>query len=153
MLSRLFALERFWSKLPEDVGLLVSRLVLATLFWRSGQTKIAGFHVDLFDGKFELGWPSLADSTLFLFEYEYNLPLISPLVAALLAIVAEHLLPVLLLLGFMTRSAALLLLVMTAVIQIFVYPDAWITHGLWAGLLLQLMSRGAGRISIDARLH
>ena len=153
MLSLLQGIERVWSKLPEDIGLLFARFILATIFWRSGQTKIEGFQLDLIDMKFQWGWPVMAESTLFLFEYEYNLPLLSPGFAALLATLAEHFLPLLLLLGFLTRSSALMLLVMTLVIQIFVYPDAWVTHGLWGALLLVLISRGAGRLSLDALMQ
>jgi len=153
MLSLLQGIERVWSKLPEDIGLLLARFTLATIFWRSGQTKIEGFQLDLIDMKFQLGWPVMAESTLFLFEYEYNLPLLSPGFAALLATLAEHFLPLLLLLGFLTRSSALMLLVMTLVIQIFVYPDAWVTHGLWGALLLVLISRGAGRLSLDTLMQ
>jgi putative oxidoreductase len=153
MLSLLQGIERVWSKLPEDIGLLLARFTLATIFWRSGQTKIEGFQLDLIDMKFQWGWPVMAESTLFLFEYEYNLPLLSPGFAALLATLAEHFLPLLLLLGFLTRSSALMLLVMTLVIQIFVYPDAWVTHGLWGALLLVLISRGAGRLSLDALMQ
>ncbi len=153
MLSLLKSMERLWAKLPEDIGLLLARFTLATIFWRSGQTKIEGFQLDFIDMKLQLGWPVMADSTLFLFEYEYNLPLLSPGLAALLATLAEHFLPLLLLVGFMTRSAAVMLLVMTLVIQIFVYPDAWVTHGLWGALLLALMSRGAGRFSLDVLMQ
>lgn len=149
MLRLLHSCEAGLAKIPADLGLMLARFVLATLFWRSGQTKIEGLAIDLLNPKFELGWPRLADSTLFLFEYEYALPILSPALAALLATLAEHLLPILLLIGYMTRSAALLLLGMTAMIQIFVYPDAWITHGLWAALLLLLISLGAGRLSMD----
>lgn len=152
MLSVLMRVEQFLARLPKDIGLLLARVVLATIFWRSGQTKIENFSLDIFSLEFELGWPRMADSTLFLFEYEYMLPLLSPSVAALLATVAEHSLPVLLLFGLFTRSAALLLLGMTLVIQVFVYPDAWVTHGLWGALLLLLISCGAGAISVDRLL-
>jgi len=69
--------------------------------------------------------------------------------AAHLAAYAEHLLPLLLLLGLFTRVAALALLGMTLVIQIFVYPDAWPTHLSWAGLMLYLIAYGGGRLSLD----
>jgi putative oxidoreductase len=49
----------------------------------------------------------------------------------------------------LTRLSALALLGMTAVIQVFVYPDAWPTHLTWAGLLLYLIGRGAGPLSFD----
>jgi putative oxidoreductase len=62
---------------------------------------------------------------------------------------AEHLFPLLLVLGLFTRSSAMALLVMTLVIEIFVYPDAWPTHLSWAGLLLPLVVRGGGDWSLD----
>jgi putative oxidoreductase len=49
----------------------------------------------------------------------------------------------------MTRFAAFVLLGMTAVIEIFVYPQAWPTHIQWAAMLLVLLCRGAGSLSID----
>ena len=84
-----------------------------------------------------------------LFEEEYKLPLLSPDVAAHLATYAEHLFPILLVLGLFTRLSAAALLVMTLVIEIFVYPDAWPTHLSWVGLLLPLFARGAGALSVD----
>jgi putative oxidoreductase len=62
---------------------------------------------------------------------------------------AEHVFPFLLLIGLATRFSALALLGMTLVIQLFVYPDAYATHGTWAALLLYLMARGPGALSID----
>ena len=64
--------------------------------------------------------------------------------------IAEHLLAAMLLLGFGTRIAAFGLLLMTAVIEIFVYPEAYPVHATWAALLLYLVARGPGPISIDA---
>src|SRR5688572_29913701 len=61
--------------------------------------------------------------------------------------------PLLLVLGLMTRLSALALLGMTAVIQGFVYPDAWSTHLSWAGLLLYLVACGPGRLSLDKLLR
>jgi putative oxidoreductase len=52
--------------------------------------------------------------------------------------------------GLATRFSALALLIMTLVIQIFVYPDAWPTHGSWAAIFLMLMAQGPGKISLDA---
>ena len=100
-------------------------------------------------GEFQLGWPRLAESALFLFENEYRLPLLPPALAALLAALAEHVFPVLLLLGLATRLSALALLGMTLTIQLFVYPDAYPTHGVWATVLLVLIARGAGPYSLD----
>jgi len=115
---------------------LACRFGLAGIFWFSGRTKVDG-------------WLQVNESALLLFEHEFALPLIPPLWAAHLATYAEHLLPLLLVLGLGTRWAALGLLCMTAVIQFWVYPDAWPTHLTWAAALLYLLGRGAGRYSLD----
>lgn len=122
-------------RIPHDLIALVARLGIAGVFWQSGQTKIEGWHV--------------SDSAIYLFENEYRLPLVDPWLAAHMAAFAEHLFPVLLVLGLFSRLAALALLGMTLVIQIFVYPGAWPTHGTWAACLLLLVARGPGRLSID----
>lgn len=115
---------------------LVDRIAIAAIFFFSGRTKVEG-------------WLTLTESAYTLFREEYRLPLIRPEIAAHLAAYAEHFFPLLLLLGLCTRLSALALLAMTAVIQIFVYPDAWPTHLSWAGLLLYLIARGAGPVSLD----
>lgn len=115
---------------------LVNRFAVAAIFFLSGRTKVDGFL-------------TVNDSTYYLFEEEYKVPLVPPDVAAHLATYAEHLFPLLLVLGLFTRWSALALLGMTAVIQIFVYPDAWPTHLSWAGLLLYLIARGGGEIAVD----
>ena len=122
--------------MPEALVALVSRLALASVFWLSGRTKVDG-------------WLSVNDTALALFEEEYRVPLLDPSVAAHLATWAEHALPVLLVLGLGTRFAALGLMVMTAVIQIFVYPDAWPTHLSWLAPGLYLIARGGGAWSCD----
>jgi putative oxidoreductase len=119
------------------------------VFWKSGQTKIEGFAIDLLGGEFQFGWPRLAESTIPLFQEEYKLPLVPPEIAAYAAATAEHLFPLLLLIGFGTRFSALALLVMTLTIQVFVYPSAYPTHGVWATVLLYLLARGPGRFSVD----
>lgn len=134
-------------------ALMLGRFIVAVIFWRSGQTKIEGFKLDPLNGEYIWGWPRLSDSVVFLFTQEYRLPLIDPTIAAIMAAAAEHLFPVLLILGLLTRISALSLLIMTAVIQLFVYPDAWITHGLWAAILLMLIARGAGPLSLDRFLR
>lgn len=136
-------------RIPDTLIALVARFSIAGVFWRSGQTKIDGLSIDLINGEFSLGLPRLSDSALYLFQEEYRLPLIAPEVAAPMAAFAEHLFPILLLLGLATRFSALALLVMTLTIQIFVYPDAWPTHGVWAAVLLYLMVHGPGRASLD----
>lgn len=140
------------SRIPYSLIAFLGRFSIAGVFWRSGQTKVEGLSIDLVHGHFKLGWPHLSDSAVFLFEEEYKLPLISPEFAAVAATFAEHLFPLMLLFGLGTRFAALALLVMTAVIEIFVYPDAWPTHGAWATVLLMLMAMGPGRVSLDAWL-
>lgn len=143
-------------RIPESLVALVGRVAIAGVFWRSGQTKVEGFALDLVEGSFAPGVPRLSDSAVDLFRDEYRLPLIAPEVAAPLAAFAEHLFPLLLLLGLATRLSAAALLAMTAVIQVFVYPGAWPTHGVWAAVLLWLMARGPGVVSLDhllARRH
>lgn len=137
------------ARIPEDLIALLGRFSIAAVFWKSGQTKVEGFAVDLVEGSVQLGWPRLSDSAVALFQHEYRLPLLSPELGAVLAAFGEHLLPVLLLLGLGTRYVALGLLVMTAVIQFLVYPGAYATHGVWAAVLLYLMARGPGRLSLD----
>ncbi len=126
--------------LPQDLLLLVSRLGIATVFFMSGRTKVEGLL-------------TLRDSTYELFRTEYALPFMDPVVAAHVATYSEHLFPILLVLGLFTRVAALALLGMTLVIEIFVYPEAWPTHLSWAGLLLPLIARGAGNWSLDRTFH
>jgi len=117
---------------------MVARGAIAAIFFLSGRTKVSGFL-------------TIKDGTYVLFQDEYHLPLVPPDIAAHLATYAEHLFPLLLVLGLFTRASALALLGMTAVIEIFVYPDAWPTHLGWAGLLLLLVARGGGAWSLDRR--
>lgn len=122
--------------IPDALLLLIARVGIATIFFRSGRTKMED-------------WFTLKPFAVELFRSEYALPLISAELAAPLTAGAEHLLPVLLVLGLFTRPAALGLLAMTAVIQVFVYPQAWPTHLAWAGLLLPLVARGGGDWAMD----
>ncbi len=137
------------SRVPDSLIAFVGRFSIAAIFWKSGQTKVQGFAMDIVAGDFHFGLPRLSDSVVDLFRDEYRLPLIAPEVAALMAAFAEHVFPVLLLLGLATRFSALALLVMTLVIQIFVYPDAYPTHGVWMAVLLFLAARGGGVVSLD----
>jgi len=118
---------------------LAARFGIAGIFFMSARTKVEG-------------WLSVTDSAIALFADEYRLPLLPPEIAAHMATYAEHLFPLLLALGLFTRFAALALLGMTLVIQVFVYPAAWATHLSWAGLLLYLIGRGAGPLSLDRLL-
>ena len=137
------------SRIPDSLIALVGRFSIAAIFWKSGQTKVAGFAIDIVGGEFNLGWPRLSDSAIDLFREEYRLPFIPPEVAAPMAAFAEHFFPILILLGLATRFSSLALLVMTLTIQIFVYPDAYPTHGVWVAVLLFLIARGPGAISLD----
>jgi putative oxidoreductase len=118
---------------------LVARLAIAAVFFYSGRTKVSGLL-------------TIKPGTYDLFETEYALPLLSPHLAAHLATYAEHLFPLLLVLGLLARLSALALLGMTLVIQVFVYPDAWPTHLTWIGLMLVVIGRGAGWWSLDRLL-
>ena len=100
----------------------------------------------------EISDVTVNDTAFELFRSDYALPLIPPEAAAYAATYSEHLFPILLTLGLFTRFSATALLVMTLVIEIFVYPDAWPTHLSWAGLLLPLISLGGGKLSLDRLL-
>jgi len=138
-----------FERIPYSVIAFLARFSIAAVFWKSGQTKVQGFAIDLIGGTFQFGEPKLAASTLFLFRNEYRVPLLPPDVAAYMATFAEHFFPVLILLGIATRFSALALIGMTLVIQLFIYPEAYPTHATWLALLLLLVAKGPGRLSID----
>ena len=121
---------------PHSLLALVNRVAIAGIFWLSARTKVEG-------------WFTISDSAYTLFRDEYKLPVLPPELAAQMATVAEHLFPALLVLGLFTRLSALALLGMTLTIQLLVYPNAWPTHLSWAGLMLYLVGRGAGNVSLD----
>ena len=130
LLYRIYAIP---ARIPDWFIQLFARVAIAPLFFISGRAKVVGF--------------SVTDSTVFLFEHEFGLPL--PVLAAHLAALAENILPILLVLGLATRLSALALLVMTVVIQ-FVYPGGfWNHHLLWFFLLLFILARGPGCVSLD----
>jgi putative oxidoreductase len=122
----------FLNRVPYALLALPLRVGAATVFWNSAMTKLANW-----------------DTTIELFTDEYKVPLLPPELAANLALSIELTTPVLLVLGLLTRAAALVLLGMTTVIEIFVYPQAWPTHIQWAAMLLVLLCRGAGTLSLD----
>lgn len=128
------------SRPAEGIALLLARIALAGIFWRSGRSKVT-------DGSlFEI-----SDSTRYLFENDYAAVPLPPEIAAPLATAGEHLFPSLLVIGLATRFSAGALLAMTLVIQIFVYPEAWwATHILWAALAAVLIVHGGGVLSLDA---
>ncbi len=125
------------SELLSPLALLALRLPVAGVFWRSGRTRVEGWNI--FD---------ITESQPFLFEYEFGLPY--PVLMAHVTAIAEHVLPVLLVLGLFTRLGALGMLTMTMVIQLFVYPDAWLNaHMFWAAILFAVAALGPGKISLD----
>lgn len=122
--------------LPDSLLLLVARCGIAGIFFQSARTKVEG-------------WFTISDSTYELFRTEYAGVPLPPEFATVAATISEHLFSVLLVLGLCTRLSATALLGMTLVIEVFVYPDAWPTHLGWAGLLLPLIARGGGKLSLD----
>ncbi|WP_445495733.1 DoxX family protein [Photorhabdus sp. SF281] len=138
----------------ESVLALLARIGLAAIFWLSGQSKVVGLSIDILGGTpWQLGIPHVTDSAVSLFASEYQLPLLPPDVAAIMAATAEHVFPLLLIVGLATRFSALALMVMTLVIQIFVYPDAWPVHATWLTAQLYLMMYGGGRFSLDRLIY
>ena len=117
---------------PYSVLAIPLRFAVATVFWNSAMTKLANW-----------------ETALSLFTEEYKVPLLHPELAAYMAVTIELTTPVLLVLGLATRPAALVLLGMTTVIEVFVYPLAWPTHIQWAAMLLVLLCRGPGTLSLD----
>ncbi|HEX4740926.1 MAG TPA: DoxX family protein [Caulobacteraceae bacterium] len=124
---------------PTSFLLLTARLGVAGVFFMSGRTKVEGLL-------------TITPATYQLFETDYKLPFVPPVIAAHAATYSETLFPILLVLGLFTRISALALLGMTAVIEIFVYPDAWPTHLSWVGLMLPLIARGGGSLALDQLL-
>ena len=123
---------RWLDRIPYALVAIPLRLAVATVFWNSAQSHLANW-----------------DTTLYLFETDYALPFLPPVPAAYMAVAIEVVTPILLLFGLLTRAAALVLLSMTAVIEVFVYPEAWPTHIQWAAMLFVLLARGPGKLSLD----
>ena len=123
---------RWLDDVPYSLLAVPLRLAVATVFWNSAMTKLAN-------------WNTAVE----LFVEEYKVPLLPPELAAHMAISIELTTPVLLVLGLATRPTALVLLGMTTVIEISVYPQAWPTHIQWAAMLFVLLCRGPGKSSLD----
>lgn len=111
---------------------ITCRVALVQVFWSSAQTHLANWQ-----------------TTLYMFDTDYSLPFLPPVLAAYMAVTIELVVPPLLLLGLATRFAALVIFGMTLVIEVFVYPQAWPTHIQWAAMMLVLMAYGAGPLSLD----
>lgn len=119
------------------LALLFVRLALAAQFWRSARTKVE-------EGSFLTINPITYD----LFRDEYHMP--APEITGTIATYAEHALPILVMLGLATRFGAAGLFIMTSVIQLFVYPEAfWNPHVMWFGLAIILIARGGGMFALD----
>ncbi len=132
-LRRWFVVARDWLEcIPLSLIQLTMRIAVGSVFFNSGLLKINSW-----------------EFAVKLFEDEYKVPLLDPLWAARLAASSELTFPVLLIIGLATRFASLPLLGMIAVIQTFVYPQAWTEHLLWASILIFLLSRGPGAFSLD----
>jgi len=121
-------LERF----PLSIIQLAMRIAVGAAFFRSGLLKVNSW-----------------EFAVQLFRYEYKVPVLDPVLATQLATVVELGVPLFLFAGLATRLATLPLLGMIAVIQIFVYPNAWSDHLLWGSILVFLLTRGPGAISLD----
>ena len=134
-LSLLRKIIEWLEAVPYSVLALPLRFGVAWIFWNSAQVKL-------------INW----QRTIELFTDEYRVPLLPPEIAANMALAIELTAPVLLVLGLLTRFAVLVLLGMTAVIQTFVYPEAWPTHLQWSAMMLVLLARGAGALSLDRLL-
>jgi len=124
-------LDRF----PLSVVQLTMRVAVGAVFFKAGLLKAQSF-----------------EFAVRLFEEEYKVPFLDPVLGARLAMTQELTLPVLLVLGLGTRLATVPLLGMIAVIQTFVYPNAWTDHLMWASILVFLLLRGPGALSVDAWL-
>ena len=124
--------SRCLDRVPYWLLAIPLRLAVATVFWNSAIAHLANWQ-----------------TTLYLFANDYRLPFLPSVPAAYMAVSIEVSTPILLVLGFLTRPAALVLLGMVTVIEVFVYPQAWPTHIQWVAMLLVLLCRGAGTLSID----
>jgi len=122
------ALDRF----PLAILQLMMRVGIGAVFWNAGLTKITSWQ-----------------TTVVLFHDEYRVPLLPPELAAYVATAVEFSCPVLLFLGLGARLATLPMLAQTLVIQVFVYPEDWIEHLIWAAMLLVILTRGPGPVSVD----
>lgn len=131
LVARLAVLDR----VPLSLHLLLFRLAVAGVFLRAGLVKVTSW-----------------GPTVALFREEYQVPLLPPQVCAVMASTFEIGCSLLLIVGLATRVATLPLLGMILTIQLFVYPQAWSEHLVWASILLLLLTRGAGAIALDHAL-
>jgi putative oxidoreductase len=131
-IARVDAVRSWLARFPLSIILLAGRIGVGATFFKAGLLKYGSW-----------------EFTVKLFEDEYRVPLLDPAVAARIAMVQELTIPILLFLGLATRIATMPLLGMIAVIQIFVYPNAYNDHLVWGSILVLLLTRGPGVFSLD----
>jgi putative oxidoreductase len=128
-----FVAIRGWlQRFPISVILLAMRIGVGSVFFKAGLLKYQSF-----------------EFAVKLFEDEYKVPILSPIVAARITMFNELTWPVFLFLGLATRFATVPILGSITVIQLFVYPSAWTENLVWASILVMLLTRGAGALSLD----
>jgi putative oxidoreductase len=132
LVARLGHVIALLDRFPTSVLQAMFRVAVAAVFWSSGLTKIASW-----------------ETAVTLFRDEYMVPVLSPEIAATLGTAFELSCPIFLVLGLATRLATLPLLGMTFVIQVFVYPEYWTQHLMWASVLMFLLTKGPGVFSLD----
>ncbi len=121
----------------KDFVLLWARTWIAKIFYDSGRTKAGEsyWEINSFQGT--------------LFEEEYGITYVDPELAAQLALYAETILPIMVLLGVASRLGALGLIGMTLFIQFFVYPLHFTDHATWLAALGMILCMGPGKLSVD----
>ncbi len=139
--------------IPYAVVALVLRLVMARVFFLDGQSRAEGitYPINAYGFDFSVVLPlGVKPAAIAFFYAHFDASPSLSVIGAYLFTGAEFVLPICLVLGLATRFAALGLLAITALMQIFVMPDAlWTTHIYWASILLVLLGGGAGTISFD----
>jgi putative oxidoreductase len=123
---------RMLNSVPYTLLAIPLRIGAAAVFWLSAQVHLANW-----------------DTTIEQFTEDYKVPLLPPDIAAYMAVSIEVTTPILLVAGLLTRVSALVLIGMNTVIEVFVYPQAWPTHIQWVAMLLVLLCRGPGMLSLD----
>jgi len=132
MTARLLAIFRQLERFPLSIIQLAMRIGVGSVFFNAGLLKYNSW-----------------EFTVQLFRDEYKVPVLDPVTAAQMAMIQELTIPVLLFVGLATRIAIVPLLGMIAVIQTFVYPNAWTEHLVWGSILVFLLTRGPGTFSVD----
>jgi putative oxidoreductase len=130
--SLIDSIQQRLSRVPLSLLQLIMRMAIGSVFLNAGLLKYRSWEI-----------------TVLLFRDEYKVPLVDPALLARMATFNELTFSILLFLGLATRLATLPFLGMMVVMQTFVYPEAWIEHLLWTSILLLLLTRGGGALSVD----